>query len=450
VQRLHNKIMATNLYEYYTGQGQNLPSVQERAVIYEQKGLGKASDYKGTSSQNQQLLGALNPNSMQGNKPTTSPSVITSEQAQGAVNNATQGIADLTKQPKQPKTSTTYQEQLEDIAPEYESLETDFLKEINQIRKGVIKYTADEQAQLDYITQSIANARNAQEKFNRQSEKGTRLLSVGEFAPVRQMSALNQTIQSGINELKNIDMEGASKLGEARQAIRDRRFDEIVKTYGELNSMLDRRSKVIQQLRDNAMESEKFAYQKETDARDFDLKMQKLKSDLSTDALQREKLRLELSGGSAKDLKNLSGDAAKVLSISSTLPKDIQRIQEIMSEIGYEKAVLAYKTGTNRELVKLIDNAADKVGRLRSGGAINKEEEKRFKSQFVSTSDLFWGNQEEAFTNLQRITDESNNVARYMDPDGKYRALLDLDVDDGGDPLEIGSSETSENNPLGI
>ena len=264
----HKKYMATNLYEYYTSQGQNLPSVQERAVIYEQKGLGKASDYKGTASQNTQLLGALNPKQMAGNKPTVSPVTITGDIAEGKIKEATKGIEKIKIEPSKPK---TYDEQLQEIATTGETLESDFLKEINNIRKGNIKYTADEQAQLDFITQSIANAQNAQEKFNRQAERGTRLLSVGEFAPVRQQSALNQTIQSGLDEIKNINLEGAAKLGEARQAIRDKRFDEIVKTYGELNAMQDRRSKIIQQLRDNAMELEKFEYQKMKDQREWDL-----------------------------------------------------------------------------------------------------------------------------------------------------------------------------------
>jgi len=47
------------LYEYYTGQGQALPSVQERSKIYEQYGLGSASLYAGTAEQNTALLGKL-------------------------------------------------------------------------------------------------------------------------------------------------------------------------------------------------------------------------------------------------------------------------------------------------------------------------------------------------------------------------------------------------------
>ena len=48
-----------NLYEFYTGQGQNLPSVQERAKIYETSGLGSSGEYRGTADQNVRLLNTL-------------------------------------------------------------------------------------------------------------------------------------------------------------------------------------------------------------------------------------------------------------------------------------------------------------------------------------------------------------------------------------------------------
>lgn len=50
---------ASTLYEYYTSQGQKLPSVQDRSKIYEQAGLGSASSYSGTASQNTSLLSYL-------------------------------------------------------------------------------------------------------------------------------------------------------------------------------------------------------------------------------------------------------------------------------------------------------------------------------------------------------------------------------------------------------
>lgn len=51
--------MANTLYDFYTGQGQKLPSIQERSKIYESSGLGSANTYQGTAQQNTALLGAL-------------------------------------------------------------------------------------------------------------------------------------------------------------------------------------------------------------------------------------------------------------------------------------------------------------------------------------------------------------------------------------------------------
>ena len=55
--------MATNystLYDYYTKSlGQALPSLSERAKLYESKGLGSAASYAGTAEQNTSLLGKL-------------------------------------------------------------------------------------------------------------------------------------------------------------------------------------------------------------------------------------------------------------------------------------------------------------------------------------------------------------------------------------------------------
>lgn len=50
---------ATTLAEWYQANGQALPSVQDRSVIYEQLGLGQAAYYTGTAEQNTKLLAAL-------------------------------------------------------------------------------------------------------------------------------------------------------------------------------------------------------------------------------------------------------------------------------------------------------------------------------------------------------------------------------------------------------
>ena len=47
------------LYSYYTDQGIDMPSWQERGTTYEQLNLGNKEDYKGTSTQNKAMYNAL-------------------------------------------------------------------------------------------------------------------------------------------------------------------------------------------------------------------------------------------------------------------------------------------------------------------------------------------------------------------------------------------------------
>lgn len=146
--------------------------------------------------------------------------------------------------------------------------------------------------------------------------------------------------------------------------------------------------------------------------------------DRSIKQLQRTKLLAEIdenkrTGGK----KPLSGDAAKVLAIANTLPQDIAAIKEAFTK-DYNGALRGYILGTNRDLVKLIGRAADKVGRLRSGGAINKEEEARFTQQFASGGDLAFGSLENANNALDSILVEAQLVSNGIDPDRYYTEQL--------------------------
>lgn len=51
--------MPTTLYDYYTKQGQSLPSLADRSKLYQQQGLGSAATYTGSVQQNTALLGKL-------------------------------------------------------------------------------------------------------------------------------------------------------------------------------------------------------------------------------------------------------------------------------------------------------------------------------------------------------------------------------------------------------
>lgn len=56
---LENFQTAINLYKFYLSREQSLPTIEERARLWEELGLGKASEYRGTVFQNQELLSRL-------------------------------------------------------------------------------------------------------------------------------------------------------------------------------------------------------------------------------------------------------------------------------------------------------------------------------------------------------------------------------------------------------
>ena len=70
----------TNLYEYYTSKGQSLPSISERANIFQQQGLGNANTYTGTAEQNTSLLNKLQ-TPIQASTPTSAPTISGQNQA---------------------------------------------------------------------------------------------------------------------------------------------------------------------------------------------------------------------------------------------------------------------------------------------------------------------------------------------------------------------------------
>lgn len=113
--------------------------------------------------------------------------------------------------------------------------------------------------------------------------------------------------------------------------------------------------------------------------------------------------------------KALSGEASKLKGIVDTLPSEVEKLK-LAFEKDYKGSLRGIVTKTDRRLVKLVDNVADKVGRLRSGGAINRDEEKRFKRQIASLPDLAFGTKADAISALDGILAESETVKRGIRP----------------------------------
>ena len=158
------------------------------------------------------------------------------------------------------------------------------------------------------------------------------------------------------------------------------------------------------------------------------LKSVLLKEQIATEKAQRSKIYTDIAKTKsettgvvgAKPTKPLSGEASKLLSISSGLETDVNNIKAKIDKVGYKNFLRGYLLGTDRETVKLLENAADKIGRLRSGGAINKDEEKRFLRQFASTGDFAFGNADIAKNALDSVLTEAQTVRSGIDPTGSY------------------------------
>lgn len=113
--------------------------------------------------------------------------------------------------------------------------------------------------------------------------------------------------------------------------------------------------------------------------------------------------------------KAMSGDGAKVFSIASSIQPGLAQLREAFTK-DYNGTLRGILLGTNPDLAKLASNVADQVGRLRSGGAVNPSEEKRFKDQIASRSDLLFGNADATLAALDRYIAEAKKVADGLKP----------------------------------
>ena len=129
----------------------------------------------------------------------------------------------------------------------------------------------------------------------------------------------------------------------------------------------------------------------------------------------------------AEDLaKPLSGDAAKVNSITKTGLSNLNELRGIITK-EVKKSTDATKFLTNRDLVDLIDTLADKVGRIRSGGAINKDEEARFKRSFFNPTDFIFSSniQQTLLNKINRVEEEFKSVQAGLKGESQNLPSLD-------------------------
>lgn len=106
-----------------------------------------------------------------------------------------------------------------------------------------------------------------------------------------------------------------------------------------------------------------------------------------------------------------SGEAAKVSSIASTMIPEARQLQEMM-RANPRQTIAEIKLGMGKA-ARVADQVSDKLGRLRSGGAVNRDEEARFKAQIARYADLATGPQS-AIEALDAIIKEAEAVSGKM------------------------------------
>lgn len=113
--------------------------------------------------------------------------------------------------------------------------------------------------------------------------------------------------------------------------------------------------------------------------------------------------------------KPLSGEASKVFAIAQSMPASIERIRQAVKG-NLRGFVGGVQTGIDTDMARVVDDLADKVGRIRSGGAINKDEAASFKAQLVRTMDALKNDPAGILAALDRIEEEARSIQSSIRP----------------------------------
>lgn len=89
--------------------------------------------------------------------------------------------------------------------------------------------------------------------------------------------------------------------------------------------------------------------------------------------------------------KPLSSDASKLYGYTSTGLRMTDQVEKLVDDMGAREFIARYKAG-DPTVATVVSDLSDTVGRIRSGGAVNAEEAKRFEDRFVSSLNMIWNN----------------------------------------------------------
>ncbi len=252
--------MAKNLYEHYTSQGKTLPSVAERAPIYEAQGLGKATDYTGTEDQNTALLGKLQGAS-------TDNLVTTSDTSRKNFSKNSAGLDSMLNRfglagPVDPNAPTdpNATDPTKTAVPDINSTTDPYISGLNSLAAS-----SDKSAQI-LIKNIQANKQRQTNKLDKEFgdyKGGLQLLGIQTNAaaatPELLAGHIHQAEQEHQDKLAELDSELAKTLAEADQARNEKKFSVLKEKMDYIKQLKSDQINTLKDLNDTLSANQKNA-----------------------------------------------------------------------------------------------------------------------------------------------------------------------------------------------
>lgn len=207
--------MANNLYEYYTGKGQSLPSVSDRQTIAQQAGI---SNYTGDKTQNEKLLGYLQGSPSNNN-------VITSD---GLTKTDPLKVLEPKPDPNFTGTNSTISSLLKSVTNQTQQDQTALDTGIKDLTKLTVDAPTDLAKQTEDIIKNnnVDTLKRTSDSISSQieSEQKDALDKIKELRKNNPEGLFAGALESKVNDIKNQSADRIANLGIGLSAV-NRQYD---------------------------------------------------------------------------------------------------------------------------------------------------------------------------------------------------------------------------------
>lgn len=251
--------MDNTLSGYYTKQGKALPSISERAPLFESNGLGKATDYTGTADQNNALLGKLQPNQLI-NTSSSSRTNFAKNSANLDMMLSKFGLGGTeTTNPADPNAKTPT-EGADKAIPTLDSTTDPYISALNKMSA-----TSDKSSQI-LINNIIATKQRRENSLNKDFENykgGLQLLGIetnqAQATPDLLMGHIQEAETAHHDKLVELDSELAKALTDADLARSDKDFSTLKEKMSYIKELKKAKVDELKSLNDTLSSTQKNA-----------------------------------------------------------------------------------------------------------------------------------------------------------------------------------------------